>query len=73
MGQGNGKGKLEIKMLPSHGRKRVLHPLRAQFIHNLMENQRVLPTEKNTQNKFHQGRLGSFKILAVAPDKKCPI
>ena len=36
MGQGNGNGKFEIKMLPSHGWKRVLRPLRAQLLHNLM-------------------------------------
>ena len=32
------------------------------------KNQRVLPIEKNTQNKFNQS---SFKIVAVAPERKC--
>ena len=43
MGQGNGNGKFEIKMLPSHGWKRVLRPLRAQLLHNLMGSERKLP------------------------------
>ena len=41
---------------------------RARERKNLKKNQRVLPNEKNTQNKFHKR---SFKIGAVAPKIKC--
>ena len=43
MGQSNGNGKFEIKMLPSHGWKWVLRPLRAQLLHNFMGSERKLP------------------------------
>ena len=62
MGQGNGNGKFEIKMLPSHGWKRVLRPLRAQLLHNLMGSERKLPVS-NRQVALQK----ALKILLCNP------